>query len=318
VNGKSATRHLPRSFRSWLRVAETTWAEVRADRSGIIASGVAFRVVIALFPAGALMTWLVTTLLGQSGSQILGDLVSGLLPKSADAMVEQASRGPLASDPGSTGGGAMFGMAAPYVGILIMLWSANGGMKALVDALNVVFDREERRGLLRFTLVTFGLTCGLLVFVLVAVALTLAIPALLSALPLNDVVSLALALARWPVLFAVIAMALAILYRVAPYGQPVDWPLASVGSIGASLLLVTSLALFSWYTTTLASFGLTYGSLSTVIAFMLWLWLSFFIVLVGAQLDAVLAQSTEDSGGSDKGPALRTGPVQQEEPRRAR
>lgn len=290
---RSAARGLPRSLSSWMRVAQTTWGEVRADRSGIIASGVAFRVVVALFPAGALVTWLATRVLGRDGSQSLTTLASELLPNSAATMLQQASQGPLASDPGSTGAAETFGMAAPYVGIVVMLWSANGGMKALVDALNIVFDREERRGFLRYNLITFGLTCGLLVFALVAATLTLLVPSLLARLGLDAFTAGTLTLLRWPVLFAAIACALAVLYRFAPFGQRPDWPLASIGSLGASLLLVASSAAFSWFTTTFASLGLTYGSLSTVIAFMLWLWLSFFIVLVGAELDAVLEHGSD-------------------------
>ena len=193
-------------------------------------------------------------------------------------------------------GGDLLGSAAPLLGLGFTLWSANSGMRALFKALNLIFDVEERRGWLRFTVVTLLCTLGTLAVLVCAMTLAVLVP---HVLPKEGIYATFSPL-RWPVLFGVLALALASLFRFAPSsGRETGRSSPSAAAIAALLLLLTC-GLFSWFTGRFASFAVTYGSLSTVVAFLIWLWLSFVIVLCGAEIDAAIGDETSLDGGQDR------------------
>lgn len=259
----------------------------------MVASGVTFRVVLAVFPAVALLVWLGTRTIGQQEANALTTTMSGFVPDSTRRLIAQMANTSLHK-----------GLAArkdrhdlwealgPYIGLLFSLWSTNGGMKALFNAINVIYDEEERRSFLRFNLLTFLFTLGTLAIITVATSLVVAAPLLASLMGLSSVLYGALGVLRWPVLFAVFAIALAFLYRVAPNRTRRHWPLVTVGSVVASFGIVLGSALFNWFVTHVGSLTATYGSLSTMVAFMLWLWLAFWLVLTCAELDSCIERES--------------------------
>lgn len=272
---------------SWTGILFGTYREFRADRGSVVASGVAFRVMLAIFPGMALLVWAATPLVGPQEAQAVLPKLGGILPESTRRILEQAVASSLQHGPGDGGLGAgLLGSAAPYLGLLFMVWTTNSAMTSLFDALNVIYDKQERRGFLHLTLLTLAFTAGVFVLLALTAGLIVVAPSLLSG------VAGAVGFLRWPVLFAVLALALALLYRYGPNREREYWPLVTVGSATAALLLVLSSGLFTWCVATFASLALTYGSLSTVVAFMLWLWVSFLIVLAGAELDAAVEQET--------------------------
>ena len=282
----------------WRAILRRTYTEYGDDQVSIVASGVAFRVVIAAFPGIALLVWIGTRLIGPDESQALLQAVTGVLPEASRSVLAQAVQSSLRNNPADNAGQAgMLGIAAPLAGLLFTLWSTNSGMKALFNALNVIYDTEERRSFVRFTAITLLFTIGTLFSIFVTTLLVLAGPTLLAAAGLSGFHLFGLTLLRWPVLFVGLAVSLALLYRYAPHRERDSWPLLTFGSSLASLLVVLSSALFSWFTDRFASFAVTYGSLSTVIAFMLWLWISFWVVLVCAELDSCIQRETGLYGG---------------------
>ena len=222
-------------------------------------------------------------------------MAGDLLPESTRQIVEQSvqNRAAAAGTSGSPGEGNLFGIVAPVAGLLFTLWSTSGGMKALFAALSIIYDAKERRGWLRFQAITFAFTLGVLLLLSVCLGLIVFVPRLLALTGLGDTASRIVELARWPILFVLAAAALSILNRYAPWRPERSWPWITIGTMAASLLLVLNSALFSWFTATFASLALTYGSLSTVVAFMIWLWASFVIVLAAAELDACIDQETD-------------------------
>jgi membrane protein len=174
-------------------------------------------------------------------------------------------------------------------GLAAALWSANGGMKAMLDALNVVYGRYETRGLLRLNATSLALVAGALLFLFVAILAVLALPAILHFLSVSELAKWAARILEWPLLFVVLLLALAALYRYGPDGPPRPWRWVSWGSAFASVAWIVASILFSWYAANFGSYNKTYGSLGAVIGFATWMWLSFIVVLVGAELDAVIS-----------------------------
>ncbi|UYW28374.1 YihY/virulence factor BrkB family protein [Methylorubrum extorquens] len=277
------------------RVVRHAAREASADQVSFVASGVAFRVALAVFPAVALVVWLGSRLL--SADEVRSFLQGAMqaVPDSTREIVQQAVSASMAKNPADRGGD-LLGPATPLLGLGFTLWSANSGMRALFKALNLIFDVEERRGWLRFTGITLLCTLGTLVVLVSTMMLGVLVPHVLP----SEGIYAALSPLRWPALFGVLALALATLYRLAPSSGREGWPFVTVGGAAAALLLLLTCVLFSWFTGRFASFAVTYGSLSTVVAFLLWLWLSFMIVLCGAELDAAIGAETGLYGG---GPA---------------
>ena len=286
----------------WLAILQTTWAEIGADRASIVASGVAFRVALALFPAIALLVWVASRTVGSEEAKSLVQALSDLLPDASRSVVKGAVDAALRSNPAEGGAEAgWLGAFAPVAGILVTLWTTNSGTKALFAALNIVYDDEESRGFLRRNSVTLAVTLGGLTLLVFAVGALAASPFVLSHLGFGDAVRAAVRWLRWPALFVGFALALALLYRYAPNRERRHWPLVTFGSTLAGGLLVLDTALFSWFTESFMGLAATYGSLSTVVAFLLWLWIDFLVILAGAELDSVVERQTGLYGGGAPG-----------------
>jgi membrane protein len=188
------------------------------------------------------------------------------------------------------------------VGLVISLWSANSGIKALFDSLNVVYEEEEKRSFIRLNAVTLSLTIATIAFLLIGLACVVALPVMLNYLPLQGVSSLLLKIARWPILLMLVALGLTLIYRYGPSRMEPRWQWITWGSAFAAIVWLATSAVFSWYAANFGSFNKTYGSLGAIIGFMTWMWLSIIVVLVGAKLNAEMEHQTvrESTTGQPK------------------
>jgi membrane protein len=177
-------------------------------------------------------------------------------------------------------------------GLGVALWSANAGMKAIIDALNVVYDEKEKRGFIKLNLVSLAFTLAALASVLLAVGVVVILPLILGYIGLSSVSSLLLRLLRWPVLLALIIVGLAGLYRYGPSRKEPRWQWLTVGSVFAAVAWMVSSALLSWYLANFANHDATYGSLGAAIGLMMWMWISAIVILLGAELNAEIEHQT--------------------------
>jgi membrane protein len=181
------------------------------------------------------------------------------------------------------------------LGLIISLWSANGGIKALFDALNVVYEEKEKRSFFRLNAVTLGFTVAMIGFLIAALACIVALPVALNYLP--GFVGFVLNIVRWPVMLILVALALACIYRYGPSRDEPKWRWITWGSALAALAWLGFSAVFSFYAGNFGTFNKTYGSLGAVIGFMMWMWLSVAVILVGAKLNAETEhQTARDTG----------------------
>jgi membrane protein len=189
----------------------------------------------------------------------------------------------------------MLGMEFAFCFVLA-LWSANGGMKAMIDAINVAYEETEERGFFKLNAVSLTFTIGGLVAVLVAIGAIVALPLILSAIGLSAVTDAIIRYGRWPMLVVLTLLALAVLYRFAPSRRAPQWKWITVGSVFATVAWLAGSALLSFYLANYAHYDATYGSLGAAIGLMMWMWMSTIVILMGAELNAeVEHQTAEDT-----------------------
>ncbi len=260
----------------WKDIFLRIYQNVGKDRVIAIAAGVTFYSILAIFPAIAALVAIYGLFADPSTISANLDNLSGFLPSGAlDVIRDQMNR--IASHGKNT-----LGLTFAF-GLLVSLWSANAGIKAIFDALNLVYNEEEKRGLIRLNLISLTFTLLALAFALLAVAAVVAVPVILGYVGLGGAAELILRFGRWPVLFVLIVLAIAALYRFGPSRAKPKWRWISWGSFVAALAWIIVSVLFSWYAANFGSYDATYGSLGAVIGFMVWLWLSTIVILLGAE-----------------------------------
>jgi membrane protein len=165
-------------------------------------------------------------------------------------------------------------------------------MKAIFDALNVIYDEQEKRGLVRLNLISLFFTVCAIGAVVLAMGAVVIFPLLSAAPSLSSVDQPIIGYMRWPIMFGLIIVGLAVLYRYGPSRRAAKWRWISVGTVfAASAWLVVS-SLFSWYLGNFANYNATYGALGAVVGLMMWMWLSTIVVLVGAELNSEIEHQT--------------------------
>jgi membrane protein len=210
--------------------------------------------------------------------------VSGLLPQGAtDVIRDQMTR---------IAHGTSTLSLTFLAGLAVSLWSANAGVKSMFDALNLVYNEEEKRGLIKLNLVSLAFTAAAILFLIVALAALVVLPVMLNYIGLGSVIGWIATLGSWPVLLVVVGFALAALYRYGPSRREPKWRRISWGSGSAAVVWIVMSVLFSWYAANFGNYNATYGSLGAVIGFMIWMWLSIIVVLLGAEINAEMEHQT--------------------------
>jgi membrane protein len=177
-------------------------------------------------------------------------------------------------------------------GLALALWSANSGMKAIIDALNVVYEEKEKRSFIKLNLASLALTIAGTASILLALRAVVVLPLALGYVGLSTIADTLFRIGRWPVLLALVFVGLAVVYRFAPSRHEPRWQWLSVGSVFAAGAWLGSSALLSWYMANFANYDATYGSLGAVIGMMMWMWVSAIVTLFGAQLNSEIEHQT--------------------------
>jgi len=182
--------------------------------------------------------------------------------------------------------------AALIVSVLLALWSMWSATGMLMTAVNICYGEEEKRGFVSFNLHALALGAGLALFGIAALALVAVLPAALALLPVSDAWGDLLGLVRWPLLAGIVTLALAIVYRYAPDRAEPKWQWISWGSGAATALWILGSIAFTTYVSKVGSYDKTYGSLGAVIILLLWFYLTAYVILAGAELNAEIKRQT--------------------------
>src|SRR5262245_37476467 len=201
--GRKASTPAEIPAKGWKDVVLRIYNGITEDRILALAAGVTFYVLLALFPgiAGLIALYGLYADAGTISQHL--DTLAGVMPEGGLQIIrEQVER--LAAQPAQRLG------LATFIGLGVSLWSANGGMKAMFDALNVVYHEKEKRSFIRLNAISLAFTLGAMVFVLVALATMTVLPAMLSYLGLSRVTELLDKIGRWPILLLVVSFAIAL------------------------------------------------------------------------------------------------------------
>jgi membrane protein len=268
----------------WKDILWRTYRNVGHDSLPSVAGGVTFYLLLATFPAVTAFVSVYSLFIDPGTVEALLYRWSAILPNDAleligDQMMRLgAQRHEVLS-------------AAFAVSTLISIWSANAGMKALLLGLNVAYDEIEKRPYFRRTLFTYAVTLSAVTVLAAITLLTVAAPVLLGPLGLR-VIHLEIAPLRWLLVYLIVASALTLVYRYGPSRHRPKWRWVTFGGAAAAAVWIPASLGFSFYVDNFTHLGATYGSLGAVIGFMLWVWFTVMIVLVGAELNAEVEHQT--------------------------
>jgi membrane protein len=288
-NGDAAGREAERPSdippRGWFAVLKRVKAEVKDDNVSLLAAGVAFYAMLAIFPAIIALVTVYGMVADPAQVESQVGQFARNLPSGADQLLTEQLRNVV-----SAGRQALsIGLALSLLGVL---WSASGGVQGLVKGLNVIYDERETRGFVKLRGLSLLLTLGAIVVAVVALALITVFPGVIDNLGLGRAGQLAASIARWVVLALLVLTALAVVYRFAPDRANPRWRWVGPGALVALVLWLLGSVGFSWYVDNFGKYNQTYGALAAVIILLLWLYLSAFAVLLGAEFDAESERQT--------------------------
>lgn len=277
------------SWRAWGHLLSEAAREMSRHRTSIIAAGVAFYALLALFPGlGALIAFyglLFDT--SQVTDQVAA--MSHLLPPAAAELILVQLRGLTESSRAGLSFGAL-------TAIVLALWSASRAVKALMEALNFAFGKDESRNFAKLNALALLLTLAGMVGLCVAVGAVVAFPIVVNSLGLATLLGGVIGFVRWPILAAGMVVALTVVYRYGPCLTRSARLRLSVGAVVATALWLIGSWLFSFYVQNFGQFNETYGSLGAIVILLFWLLLSVYAVLLGAEIDAQLGRRNVQAG----------------------
>ncbi|MEX0955939.1 MAG: YihY/virulence factor BrkB family protein [Rhizobiaceae bacterium] len=301
--GRSAAKPSGIPARGWKDIVWRVFKRFFDDRIGLIAAGVAFYILLGLFPA---LTAFVSLYGFLFDPQTIAEQVSylrGLLPSGGIEVIREQLQS-LASQDRNT---LSIGFAAA---LLVAFWSANNGVKTLFEAVNVAYRESEKRSILKTNIIAFAFTVGAMMLIALMAVSAGIVPLVLSFLHLDRLSESIIVFGRWPIIFVVVVFSISLIYRFGPSRAPAKWRWISWGSVLATTVWIAASAAFSFYLQNFANYNATYGSLGAAIGLMLWAWLSALILIVGAEVNAEMEhQTTSDSTTGEPQPMGKRGAV---------
>lgn len=263
----------------WWTILTHTWQRMSKDNLSGLAAGAAFYALLGIFPTLTALVSLYGLVADPNMVARQVTMMEGILPpevvKLVATWIEIFVQGPP----------SRFGIGL-IVSMLFAFWSAWSATSILMTAIHICYGEEEKRGFVRFNLHAVALTGGLALFGIAALVLVAVLPAALAFLPVPDAWGDVIALVRWPILAGIVIIALAIIYHYAPDRARPKWRWVSWGAVVATTLWILGSVAFTIYVSKVGNYDRTYGSLGAVIILLLWLDLSAYITLIGAELNA--------------------------------
>ncbi len=268
----------------WWNAAKAAFSGIGRHHLNIVAGGVAFYLMLGMIPAlGALISIYGLVANPADVQQHFASIEGAIPAQAAELLNEQMTR--LASEQSNAGWGAI-------IGIVLALWAGSRAAMALMEGLNITYDEKERRGIIKKYATRLGLTAWAVVLGLLAISIIVVLPPLLNVLPFSEGIINILSFVRWPLLLLLGIVGLAVLYRFGPSREQPKFRWLTWGSALAAVLWVAVSALFSLYVANFGSYNETYGSLGAVVVLLMWLYISSFVILLGAEVDAAFEMQT--------------------------
>jgi membrane protein len=269
----------------WWEVLQRVVQRISEDNLSVIAAGVAFYGLLSIFPALGALVAIYGLIADPVTVQQQISALQGFLPAEATKLVADQLTS-LVSRPRSRLGVGL------GVSVLLAIWGARAGTATLMSALNIAYGETEKRNFLVFNAAALALTAAMVLFGIIVILSVAILPAVINLFPLPQSWKNIISYVRWPILALLMMVAIAAIYRYAPSREEPRWRWVSWGAVIATLVWIAGSAGFSLYVAKFSSYNETYGSLGAVVILLMWLWVSAFIVLIGAELNAELEHQT--------------------------
>jgi membrane protein len=269
------------------------YTEFSEDRVPAVAAGITFFFLLALFPAIASVVSLYGLFADRQSIMEMIRLASGFLPEGAVRVLRAYLYRLVSQEPDELGWA--FG-----IGFVIATWSASGGIKALVDGLNIAFETAETRSFLRVTLSALLFTALAAGAAAAAVFIAISGAQLLRTLPYGAELKPALKILVWPLGFLACSTVISLIYRFGPNRPGVAWRWITWGSAFAAAVWIGGTMLFSWYVANFGRYDRTYGELGAAVGFLTWIWLSLVILLLGAEIICETERAVDPKGAAER------------------
>jgi membrane protein len=283
--GRLASRPSAIPARGWRDVALRVKREIKQDDVPLLAAGVAFFALLALVPALVALVSVYGLVADPADIQRNVEDVLAAAPTEVRDLVQSQ----LSSIVDSSPQGLRLGAIA---GLVVALWSASSGMKHLIAAVNRAYDEDESRGFIRLRGLSLILTIGAVVGLLVALYALVVAPNSISDEGSMSLLRTTLLVVRWPLLAIAAMVGLAVIYRYAPNRAEPRWNWVSIGAVFATLVWLAASVGFSIYSANFGRYNETYGALGAVVVMMLWLYISAYAAVAGAELNAEMERQT--------------------------
>jgi membrane protein len=273
-------KHARFSFGELKATAVETFRNAGRHNTSLLAAGVAFYALFAIFPALGAATWVFGLLADPSIIHDQVDSLKGVLPAEAWQVIDKQ----LVTLTGQSAGFSVRGV----ISLFIALFSARLAASSMMGALNTVYGVPEERSFVTTNAIALLFTVLAIVVFVLALAAFIAVPVALNYVGLRSVGGEIVRYARWPFLAAIMILALAITYRFGPDRDRARWKWLTWGSGLATLLWLIASFGFSWYVSAFNSYDKVYGSIGAVVILLFWFWITSYSGLLGAELDNII------------------------------
>jgi membrane protein len=269
----------------WRSILKRVYASMGEKNLSIVAAGIAFFAMLAIFPGLAALIAVYGLVADPATVQHQINAIHGVIPGEAQKLIGTYLESLVHAGSSKLGIGLI-------LSVLFALWSARAGTVSLIEGLNITYEEPEKRGLIRYQMVAITMTVAAILFAVVALALIAAVPAVVELVPLSAASKTLGLILPWPLLIALSTFGLAATYRFAPSRREAKWRWVTVGGIAATVLWVVASIGFSFYVQKFGNYDKTFGSLGAVVILLTWLYLTAYVVLLGACLNAEMERQT--------------------------
>ena len=289
ARGRTADHPAEIPAKGWKDIALRVKDEIAADHVGLIAAGVAFYGLLALFPAITAMMALAGLLV--QPQEVIGMMQSldGLIPEDVLAIITAQAEKVAGSREGGLG-------LTVILGVLLAIYSASKGVGSLMEGMNVAYDEQETRGFFVLNFVKLSLTIGVIIGVIIALFVVGGVPSAFAVDSLSPPIAWAITGGAILALAVLTIFGLALLYRYGPARDNAQWVWLSPGAIIACIVWGVASVGFGIYVSTFGTYAETFGTMAGVVVLLMWMWVSAYVILLGAELNAEAeAQTRKDS-----------------------
>ena len=285
ARGRSAQRPGDIPARGWFDIAARVAKRFGPDNVSLVSAGLAMYTLLSVFPALAALVFVYGIFAAPAAAVRNMSSLSGVMPPGTWHLFNSQLQILLRQNQSTLTAGAA-------IGVVLSLWSASSAMSALMSATNIAYAEREKRGFIRLTLLAMLFTVGAVVWFILVLTLGLAVPAALEKLGTGGALQIVVAVVRFVLLWAMAVLGLAAIYRYAPAREHARWRWVTWGSAIAATLWIIASGLFAYYVRSFASYGKTYGALGDFVVLLMWFYISGFIIVLGAEINAEAERQT--------------------------